>query len=73
MSNVDEAGTAPGLVSKAQVAPKEVNMKCSRDGCDSLTAREIQVNVAPSTGQRVYSCMKCNHTRSISVGGPINI
>lgn len=68
----DPAGTTPGLAPNAQAEPKKYNMRCV-DPCDSTEVTEIKMDVAEGVGQRVYRCVKCGRTRSLAVGGAINV
>jgi hypothetical protein len=70
---IDPKGTTPGLAPGAQEAPSIVNMKCADSKCASIEATEIKVEVAEHVGQRVYRCTKCGRTRSLNIGGHINI
>lgn len=70
---IDPKGTSPGLAPGAQATPKVLNMKCSDPKCDSIEAIEIKIEVPEHHGQRVYRCNKCGHTRSLNVGGHLNI
>lgn len=71
--SIDPKGVAPGLVPGAQAQPKLLNMKCAEETCDSIQATEIQLGEqargAPVPSHRIYRCVKCGRTRSLSVGG----
>jgi DNA-directed RNA polymerase subunit M/transcription elongation factor TFIIS len=65
----DPTGTSPQPVPTRP--PEEVvDIKCHRQGCDSITANP---QVIGSGSQRLYRCTKCKHTWGINVGGHIDI
>jgi hypothetical protein len=74
--SIDPTGTSPGLIPGAQAEPKTLNMKCVDERCGSMEATEIQlgekVRGAPAPSQRVYRCVKCGRTRSLTVGGNVD-
>jgi hypothetical protein len=74
--SIDPTGTTPGLAPGAQAQPKVLNMKCQDPNCTSIEATEIQLGEvsrgAPMPSQRVYRCVKCGRTHSITVGGFAN-
>lgn len=69
---IDPTGTSPTPTPSEQENPK-INLKCRREGCDSITAEEIQVqgNNA-STGRHMYRCIKCSMTFHTNLGGTFN-
>lgn len=71
--SVDPKGTAPGLAPGAQAAPKILNMRCPNTtiNCDSIEATEIKIE--SGDGHRLYRCVKCGYTRSLNVGGYVNL
>jgi DNA-directed RNA polymerase subunit M/transcription elongation factor TFIIS len=75
--SIDPKGTTPGLIPGAQVEPKVLNMKCQDPKCNSIEVTEIQISEqtrgTPAPSQRVYRCVKCGRTSSITVGGYANL
>jgi len=73
----DKTGVSPGLVPEAKPGPKMIHMKCRNDSCTSIQATEITSGAAPegsgASHQRLYQCVKCNHTWHLSVGGSVNL
>jgi DNA-directed RNA polymerase subunit M/transcription elongation factor TFIIS len=68
---IDPTGTNPQAVPQVE-EPKELNVKCRRPNCDSITA--VQVQIAPAGGgQRLYRCTKCGHMWGLNVGGHLDI
>jgi ribosomal protein S27E len=57
--------TAP----KAAADPKPVFMKCTNPKCDSIQV----VEVAYAPGTRLYRCVKCNTSRTVRVGGKMDM
>jgi hypothetical protein len=72
MSGIDFKGTAPGLTPGAK-SVSTLNIRCPNPKCDSMEATEIKLEAPEHVGQRVYRCVKCGHTKSLSVGGHLNI
>lgn len=70
--SIDLEGTTPGLA-PATTPQKVLNMRCRNERCDSIEAVEVPVESLPHAGHRVYRCLKCGHTRPLSVGGHLNI
>lgn len=52
-----------------QTPQKEVSIKCSNPKCSSMRAVEVPY----PGGTRVYRCIKCNHTKFVSVGGAFSM
>jgi hypothetical protein len=70
---IDPTGTSPEPVAEAPEEVQTVNLKCKRDGCDSMTAIELKIpghNAA--TGRHMYACKKCKLTWSVNIGGTFN-
>jgi hypothetical protein len=69
----DPKGTQPGLANQGAKEPPLVHMKCRQEDCDSMRAQEIPVQSGmPNAGaahNRMYRCVKCANTWSMSVGG----
>ena len=73
-SQIDPKGTKPGLTKGSQPEEKTVNMACrSKRNCDSIQAVIIKVGGPQHAGQRIYRCLKCNHTWGLQTGGHLNI
>ncbi len=74
--SIDPTSTTPGLAPGVQAQPKVLNLKCQDPNCTSIEATEIplaeKTRGAPMPSQRVYRCVKCGRTHSISVGGYAN-
>jgi DNA-directed RNA polymerase subunit M/transcription elongation factor TFIIS len=72
----DKAGVTPGLASENKAEPAFQHMKCRNENCQSVQAREIVSSSAPpgagAPHNRLYQCVKCNHTWSLGVGGSVN-
>lgn len=68
---VDPTGTSPGLMPGAET-PKPVHIKCRNPSCDSILAIEIKI-AEQGGGLRLYQCQKCKATRSIPVGGAVDL
>ena len=68
--SVDPTGTKPGLARKED-APETIHMSCKNDNCDSMLA--IEIKIAGHDSSRMYQCCKCKMTRSIAVGGSVNL
>jgi hypothetical protein len=68
---VDPKGTAPGLA-KSNEEPEQVHMSCKNKDCDSILAVEMKIP-GQSASSRLYQCVKCKMTRSIPVGGAVNL
>jgi len=66
---IDPTGTAPG-VTLTPMEPEPINMRCRRDGCDSILAVEIKIPNLES--RRMYKCTKCHHTHGVPTGGSFN-
>jgi len=66
---IDPTGTKPGVV-PAPPELKTVNMKCRRNGCDSIRAYVMDIGASPV---RMYRCAECHHTWGINPGGAVNI
>jgi len=67
---IDPKGTQPQPLSSEESLP-EVNLKCRRGGCDSITAKQVVIPSRPSS--RLYQCTKCKHMWGVNVGGHIDI
>lgn len=67
---IDPTSTKPGLP-PTQNEPPPVHMKCRNPNCDSITAVEIKLQGQGSA--RLYRCTKCGATRSITVGGSVEL
>jgi DNA-directed RNA polymerase subunit M/transcription elongation factor TFIIS len=67
---IDPTGTKPGVV-PAQPQQETVNMRCKRNGCDSM--RAIIVVIQGIGPMRMYRCAECGHTWGINVGGSVNL
>ncbi len=67
---IDPTGTSPHAVPE-KPAEDVVNMRCRRDGCDSITAVQFQIPTQP--GRRLYRCTKCRHSWGLNVGGHLDI
>jgi len=71
MTEVDPAGTTPGLSKRAKEEPVPVQLKCRNPKCDSITAQEVHLQNAG--GQRLYRCTKCGHSWGVNTGGSVNL
>ena len=67
---INPTGTNPQPVPQ-EPAPEELNMKCRRDGCDSISA--VQMHIPGQPSRRLYACTKCKHTWGLNVGGHLDI
>jgi len=67
---VDPTSTTPGLP-PAQEELQTVHMKCRNPSCDSITAYVMKVQGQGT--QRIYRCTKCHATKSINVGGGVDL
>ncbi len=71
---IDPTGTEPGIHTK-QPVEKTVAMRCRFENCNSLTAKEV-IPSASETGvvssNRIYQCVTCSGTWTLSVGGSFN-
>ena len=67
---IDPTGTKPQPVPPSQQL-EEVNMKCRRDGCDSIAAFKVVIPGQPNI--RMYRCVKCRHQWGLNVGGFIDV
>ena len=66
---IDPTGTSPEPVAAAEEIP-EINLKCKRDGCDSMNAIELKIpGNGMTTGRHMYACKKCRHTWAVNLGG----
>jgi len=69
---IDPTGTSPVPTPEAEEIP-DLNMKCKRPGCDSITAQEIKIpGNTTASGRHMYRCKKCNHTWNTNLGGAVN-
>ena len=69
---IDPAGTTPGLQQPLVEEPPKLNLKCRNPSCDSILAIEIKFP-GQLDGRRMYQCVKCKTSRSIPVGGSVDI
>lgn len=67
---IDPTGTSPQALPPEPAPIPEVNMKCRKAGCDSITAVQMPIG---QPGSRLYRCVKCNHSWGLNVGGHIDI
>jgi hypothetical protein len=76
MSNFDENGVLPGLVTTDK-EKKTTSMKCKDDRCPSKEVIELtpkaSLNNAGVPHYRSYQCVKCKTTWTVSTGGFINL
>ena len=68
---IDPSGTTPGLAVQPTEKPQEINMRCKRDGCDSITAIEVK-HPGSAAGRRMYRCVKCHTTWGVNTGGAVD-
>lgn len=68
---VDPAGVTPGLAKKDEPKEEIIYLKCRDPECDSMKAVDITREGPPQIGNRSYRCVKCGHTWSLAVGGPL--
>lgn len=68
--SVDPVGIAPGIA-KQETPEKVVFLRCRNPKCSSVKAVQIEVETPTFVSQRVYRCVECNHTWSLSVGGEL--
>lgn len=69
--NIDVTGTSAGLVKQAEKV-NTVAMGCVSP-CDSKTYVQVKLEIPDNSGHRIYRCLKCGRTKSLNVGGPVNI
>ncbi len=69
--NIDVTGTSVGLVKQVEKVNK-VAMSCVSP-CDSKEYTQVKLEVPDHSGHRIYRCLKCGRTKSLNVGGPVNI
>jgi len=63
------------MADKTEPKQDVVNMRCrgSNKKCTSMQAVIIKVGGVEHAGQRMYRCVKCNHTWGLQMGGHLNI
>ena len=66
---IDPTGTKPGVVPTTPEL-ETVNMKCRRNGCDSIRAIIVVIGASPV---RMYQCAECKHMWGINIGGSVNL